>query len=301
MCGIAGFFNRPANWKENIIKMNNRMQHRGPNAQGFWANKDCSVVLGHVRLSILDLSEAGSQPMVSHDGRYVMILNGEIYNYRDLEKKLFIEGRASGFRGHSDTEVLLEYVAVYGFEVALKDSIGMFAVGVYDRREKTFFLGRDRVGEKPLYYGFVGTSFVFASEIGCIYELAERKLEIDRDALTLFFLHGYIPAPYTVYKGIYKMEAGSILEIAEPYEVVGKHKYWDIMEVAQYGLSHRFLETEKDAADELERLLKQSIERQMVADVPVGAFLSGGDRQFRSCGHHAVHVGAESKDVFNWF
>lgn len=276
MCGIAGFFNRPENWKENIIKMNHRMRHRGPNAQGYWTNDDCSAVLGHARLSILDLSDAGSQPMVSHDGRYIMVLNGEIYNYKELEKKLLSEGKVCGFRGHSDTEVFLEYVAAYGFEAALKVGIGMFAVGGYDRQEKVLYLGRDRFGEKPLYYGFIEKSFVFASEIGCIYELADRKIEIDRDALSLFFLYGYIPAPYTIYKGIYKMEAGSILEIAEPYAEVREHKYWDIMETAQYGLSHRFQGTEADAADELERLLKQSIRRQMVADVPVGAFLSGG-------------------------
>lgn len=276
MCGIAGFFNSPENWKDNIIQMNNRMVHRGPDSQKYWSNSDHSAVLGHVRLSILDLSEEGSQPMISHDGRYIMVLNGEIYNYKDLERKLFSEGKVQSFRGHSDTEVLLEYVAAYGFEAALAASIGMFAVGVYDNWEGRFFLGRDRVGEKPLYYGFVGKSFVFASEIGCIYEFAQRKLEIDRDALMLFFLHDYIPAPYTIYKGICKMEAGSILEIAEPYVEIKTYKYWNIMEVAQAGLTHQFKGTEEEATDELERLLKQSIKRQMVADVPVGAFLSGG-------------------------
>lgn len=276
MCGIAGFFNRPKDWKENIMRMNSRMIHRGPDAQEFWANDDNSVVLGHVRLSIMDLSEAGGQPMVSHDERYVMVLNGEIYNYLDLRKKLISEGKVCGFRGHSDTEVLLEYVAAYGFETALSASIGMFAVGVYDRQKKRFFLGRDRIGEKPLYYGFAGNSFVFASEIGCIYEFAGRKMEIDRDALALYFRHGYIPAPYTIYKDICKMEAGSILEIATPYTEIRAYKYWDIMEAARYGLSHRFRGTEEEASDELERLLKQSIGRQMVADVPVGAFLSGG-------------------------
>lgn len=276
MCGIAGFFNKPGNWKENIIRMNNRMVHRGPNAQEYWVNNDGSVVLGHVRLSILDLSDAGSQPMISHDKRYVMVLNGEIYNYKDLQKKLILEGKADSFRGHSDTEVLLEYTAAYGFKAALNASIGMFAVGVYDRLEKRFFLGRDRIGEKPLYYGFIENTFVFASEIGCIYEFAGKKPEIDRDALALYFRHGYIPAPYTIYKNICKMEAGSIIEIAAPYTEIRSYKYWDIMEVAKYGLSNRFCGTEKDAEDQLERLLKQAVGRQMTADVPVGAFLSGG-------------------------
>lgn len=276
MCGIAGFFNRSENWERNIIKMNNRMIHRGPDAQGYWSDSGHSVVLGHVRLSILDLSDAGGQPMVSHDERYVMVLNGEIYNYKDLEEKLAAGGKVNRFRGHSDTEVFLEYIASYGFEAALNASIGMFAVGVYDKQERKLFLGRDRIGEKPLYYGFVGNSFTFASEIGCIYEFAERKMEIDRDALTLYFRHGYIPAPYTIYKGIRKMEAGSILEIVKPFREIRTCKYWDIMEVAQAGLSCRFKGTEKDASDELEQLLRQSIRRQMVADVPVGAFLSGG-------------------------
>lgn len=276
MCGIAGFFNRPQNWKENIIRMNNRIRHRGPDAQDYWVNADQSVVLGHVRLSILDLSPAGNQPMISHDERYVMVLNGEIYNYKDLEKRLIDEKKIEGFRGHSDTEILLEYVAAYGFEEALKASIGMFATGVYDRKEKNFFLGRDRIGEKPLYYGFIGKSFVFASEIGAIYDFAKKEIEIDCDALTLFFRHGYIPAPYTIYKGIYKMEAGSIIEIAEPYTEIRNYKYWDIMEVAKEGAANRFSGNEAEAADELERLLKLSIGRQMIADVPVGAFLSGG-------------------------
>lgn len=275
MCGIAGFFNRPENWKEGIMRMNSRMVHRGPDAQEYWPSDDRNVVLGHARLSILDLSGAGRQPMTSHDGRFVMVLNGEIYNYTDLKKKLLDEGKVLGFHGHSDTEALLEYVAAYGFEAALKASIGMFAVGVYDRREKVFFLGRDRIGEKPLYYGFLGRSFVFASEIGCIHELI-GEMEIDRDALCLFFLHGYIPAPYTIYKGVCKLEAGGILEMKEPYMEFRTHKYWDIMEAAQHGLSHRFQGTRGDAADELERLLRQAIRRQMVADVPVGAFLSGG-------------------------
>ncbi len=276
MCGIAGFLNRPLRWKEDIIRMNRRMAHRGPDAQGYWSDEEHTAVLGHVRLSILDLSDAGSQPMISQNGQYVMVMNGEIYNYRSLRKRLLVEKKVREFRGHSDTEVLLAYMEAYGFEEALKDSIGMFAVGVYDRQNRILRLGRDRIGEKPLYYGFAGKSFVFASEIGCIYELAGKDLEIFRDVLNLYFLHGYIPAPYTIYRGIYKLDAGSIIEIPAPFTEFRIHKYWDIMKAAENGISHRFQGTEDDAADELERILKQAVKRQMAADVPVGAFLSGG-------------------------
>ena len=166
--------------------MNQRMLHRGPDMQDYWCSEDHSIVLGHVRLSILDLSEAGKQPVQSQDGRYVMVWNGEIYNYESLRKKLVMDGRQLLFRGHSDTEVLIEYVAAYGLKEALKASTGMFAAAVFDRRTKKLCLCRDRMGEKPLYYGFLDSGFVFASDIGCIAEIAENSLEISRDALAVF-------------------------------------------------------------------------------------------------------------------
>lgn len=276
MCGISGIFNRQKTWQEDINKMNKRMIHRGPDAQNYWTDEDHDVVLGHVRLSIVDLSDTGNQPMISHDGRYVMVLNGEIYNYVDMRKKLIAEGKVKKFRGRSDTEVLLEYVTAYGFEKALTESIGMFAVGVYDRKERKIYLGRDRIGEKPLYYGFIDDEFVFSSDLGCIYEIAKKNLQIDFDALSLYFKFGYIPAPYSIYRGIKKIEAGSIFEMAYPYKKGKTYKYWDVMKAAKYGEEHLFTGTEKEAVDKLEELLKQSIKRQMVADVPVGAFLSGG-------------------------
>lgn len=276
MCGISGIFNRQKTWQEDINKMNKRMIHRGPDAQSYWTDENHNVVLGHVRLSVVDLSDSGSQPMLSHDKRYVMVLNGEIYNYADMRKKLITEGKAKEFRGHSDTEVLLEYVATYGFKKALTKSIGMFAVCVYDRKEKKIYLGRDRIGEKPLYCGFVDDEFVFSSDLGCIFEIAKEKLQINCDALSLYFKFGYIPAPYTIYKGVQKIEAGSIFEMSYPFTEGKTYKYWDIMKIAKYGEEHQFTGTEKEATDKLEELLMQSIKRQMVADVPVGAFLSGG-------------------------
>lgn len=275
MCGITGFCNNPEKWEQDIIRMNTRIAHRGPDASGVWSDPTHSVTLGHVRLSILDLSESGNQPMVSHDGRYVIVFNGEIYNHSDLSRRLLSENRVRALRGSSDTEILLEYIAAYGFERALKDSIGMFAIGCYDTMERRLYLGRDRIGEKPLYYGFIDGTFAFASEIGSLYSL-NRSLEVDKDVLPLYFRYGYIPAPYSIYKGIRKLEAGCIAEISFPFKNLSVHSYWDIREVALNGQEHPFEGSEEEAADRLEELIKQSVSGQMVADVPVGAFLSGG-------------------------
>lgn len=276
MCGIAGFCNMPENWQENIKKMNDRMQHRGPDAEGIWANEDATVVFGHRRLSILDLSPSGAQPMISRSGRYVMVLNGEIYNFKQIAEKLLDEKFVTVFRGTSDTEVLLEACEAYGFENAVKLTKGMFAIALYDRLEKKLFLARDRVGEKPLYYGFMKGKFIFASDIAVIRQNVNFEEQLDKDALSLYFGHGYIPAPYTVYKNIKKLEAGSILELEVPFQCAREHKYWDMMQIASEGQKNLFTGTEEEAADELERLLKEAIGGQMVADVPVGAFLSGG-------------------------
>lgn len=276
MCGIAGFCNHPANWKENIEKMNDRMYHRGPDAGGIWANEEKSVVLGHRRLSIIDLSENGAQPMHSASGRYVCVFNGEIYNYRTIRDKLLAEKKVAAFRGGSDTEVLLEAFEAYGVRKTLELCKGMFAIALFDRETGRLTLMRDRVGEKPLYYGFVNGSFVFASDIGSIRVLDGFQNEIDTEVLQIYFIHGYIPAPYSIYKNIYKLDAGCILELDAPYDAPNVSSYWSVREAAKYGEAHPFKGTREEAADELERLLKAAIKEQMVADVPVGAFLSAG-------------------------
>lgn len=276
MCGIAGFCNHPANWKENIEKMNNRMHHRGPDAGGIWSSEDKSVVLGHRRLSIIDLSENGAQPMYSASGRYVCVYNGEIYNYRTIRDRLLAEKKVTAFRGGSDTEVLLEAFEAYGVRETLALCKGMFAIALYDRQTKKLTLMRDRVGEKPLYYGFVNGSFVFASDIGSIRVLDGFQNQIDTRILQIYFIHGYIPAPYSIYKDIYKLDAGCILELDAPYDKPEISAYWSVREAAKYGEAHPFKGTREEAADELERLLKAAIKEQMVADVPVGAFLSAG-------------------------
>lgn len=279
MCGIAGFCNWKGDKKKNIEKMKERMLHRGPDAGGSWFSEDGQVVLGHRRLSIVDLSETGAQPMTSHSGRYVIAYNGEIYNYKKIAKKLLEEKRVTAFRGTSDTEVLLEAFESYGVKEAVSLCKGMFAIALYDKKEQALYLLRDRVGEKPLYYGQVGESFVFASDIGSIAALDGFQNPINRAVLDLYFVHGYIPAPYSVYEGIYKLEPGTILKIKLPFnnlENTETESYWSMKEVAKKGQSSLFTGSFTEAADELERLLKASISEQMVADVPVGAFLSAG-------------------------
>lgn len=279
MCGIAGFCNFHGSVKmqeENLEKMKQRMLHRGPDAGGSYVSEDGKVALGHRRLSIVDLSEAGLQPMKSHSGRYVMVYNGEIYNYKKLSQKLLEEKKVDRFRGTSDSEVILEAFEAYGVEETIAQCKGMFAIALYDTKEQKLYLLRDRIGEKPLYYGFMGDTFVFASDVACIAALDGFQNPIHKDVLGIYFIHGYIPAPYSIYEDIYKLEPGCVLEIKSPFKKYDISTYWSIKEVAQHGQEHLFNGAYEEAVDELERLLKASIQDQMMADVPVGAFLSAG-------------------------
>lgn len=279
MCGIAGFCNLDGDWKANMERMNRRMRHRGPDAEGVWASQGGQVALGHQRLSIVDLSANGAQPMESHSGRFVIAFNGEIYNYKKIAAKLTEEKKASAFRGTSDTEVLLEAMEAYGVEQAISMCKGMFAIALYDQKERVLYLLRDRVGEKPLYYGFIGReTFAFASEVGAIAQLDGFRNPVNRKVLDIYFTHGYIPAPYSIYEGIYKLEPGTILTVRAPFgrENVAASAYWSMKEAARKGQTDLFRGSEEEASQELERLLKASIREQMAADVPVGAFLSAG-------------------------
>ena len=285
MCGIAGFCNFRGDWQKNIERMCDKMYHRGPDASGVWASEDHRVVLGHRRLSIVDLSPAGAQPMVSRDGRYVIAYNGEIYNHASIRKKLLAEGKTTGFRGASDTETLLEAAAAYGLKDALKMAKGMFAIALFDRQEHALFLARDRVGEKPLFYGKLkddinntegGDSFVFASDLGSIASLDGFTNPVNADIVGDYMRYGYISAPYTVYRGIWKLEPGKILKVKAPFDKPEIESYWSMTEAAVLGQKNRFRGSEAEAAEELERLLRESVAGQMVADVPVGAFLSAG-------------------------
>lgn len=279
MCGIAGFCNLKCDKQVNIEKMKERMYHRGPDAGGNYFSDDGQVTLGHRRLSIVDLSENGSQPMTSRSGRYVIVFNGEIYNYKKLAKKLTDEGRVTAFKGTSDTEVLLDAFECYGVKETISLCKGMFAIALYDKEEQVLYLLRDRVGEKPLYYGQVKEGFVFASDIGSISVLDGFDNEINTAVLDVYFTHGYIPAPYSVYEKIYKLEPGTVAKVKLPFNNlcdVEIENYWSMKDVAKKGQENLFKGSYAEATSELERLLKASISEQMVADVPVGAFLSAG-------------------------
>ena len=285
MCGIAGFYNNKINRAEVIKKMTDRMVHRGPDAQGHWLDEQSGWTLGHRRLSILDLSESGAQPMVSHSGRFVISYNGEIYNVKELKNKLIndvaISNTSVSFRGTSDTEVLLEGIERYGIKETLKICKGMFAIAVYDREKKTLQLSRDRVGEKPLYYGRVqaegGESFfAFASDIALFKEIPGFRNEMNMDALSYYMLHSYIPAPMSIYQGINKLMPGTILTLRNPDSEPEIEQYWSMVDAAKFGQNNLFTGSEEEATQELERLLRSSISDQMIADVPLGAFLSGG-------------------------
>lgn len=292
MCGIAGLCNFGVHSRENMERMKQRMIRRGPDDGGTWLSDDGTVCLGHRRLSILDLSMEGHQPMISHSGRSVMVFNGEIYNYRELRERLQRDHICAAFRGSSDTEVLLEAVEAYGMEATLAMARGMFAIAVYDTREHTLTLTRDRIGEKPLYYGFVragqdggsavgdGRAFAFASDLGCIRSLEGFANPIRTGVLDIYFVHGYIPAPYTIYQDIYKLVPGTIVTLRAPFgeKDLSTSTYWSIRKVAVNGQKkeNQFKGSREEAANELERLLRRSIRGQMVADVPLGAFLSAG-------------------------
>ena len=280
MCGIAGFCKRPDNWEMNINAMCERMLNRGPDAGGYWSNEDKIVVLGHRRLAIVDLTSSGLQPMHSHSERFTLVYNGEIYNHNMISKKLLEDGKVTQFRGTSDTEVLLEAIEAYGIKETISMCKGMFAIALYDHQNHTITLIRDRIGEKPLYYGFIsshaGKSFAFASDISSIREIQGFDNPVNKEVLQLYFTHGYIPAPYSIYQDIYKLEPGEILTFDVKSQSIKKETYWSMKEVAKHGENHPFQGSKEEASYELERRLKESIQGQMMADVPVGAFLSAG-------------------------
>ncbi len=280
MCGFAGFFSNRTllrdDFKDVLTKVGQTIQHRGPDDSGIWLDKSIGIGLVHRRLSIQDLSPLGAQPMVSPSGRYVMVFNGEIYNFKslriELEKIDFI------FRGHSDTETILAAFDAYGIEKSLQLFSGMFAIAVYDRETRQLTLARDRLGEKPLYYGWMNDYLVFGSELKALQAFPFWEGEINRDALTLLLRHNYIPAPHSIYKGIYKLPPATSVCIKLSKELIG-----NLPEPFHYWSPSRYFEqaentsiTSEEAADQLDGLLREVISEQMISDVPLGAFLSGG-------------------------
>ena len=281
MCGIAGFLNtRAASSAEQLyataMRMGGALQHRGPDDQGAWCDEGAGIAFAHRRLSILDLSRAGHQPMESADGRFVICFNGEIYNHLSVRAELEQIGRAPGWRGHSDTETMLAAFVAWGPEAALRRFVGMFAFALWDHKLKCLYLSRDRIGEKPLYYGWLGGTFTFGSELKALREHPAWRGEIDRGALSLFMRHNYVPAPYSIYSSIYKLLPGNLLRLdlgAREPEIT---PYWSARDMIEDAVSNPFDGDAAAAVEYLEDLLRQAIAGQMIADVPVGAFLSGG-------------------------
>ncbi len=283
MCGITGFLDlqstRTFEELESIVRpMADTLSHRGPDDFGFWVDAALGLALGHRRLSIIDLSPLGRQPMASADGRYVITYNGEIYNFPGLRKEL--EGLGESFRSTSDTEVLLVAISRWGLEEALKRGRGMFALALWDREERVLSLARDRVGEKPLYYGWQGKTFLFGSELKALRQWPGFQGMIDRNSLALFLRLHYVPAPYSIYQGMHKLPPGTFLRLPweemTPGECPAPIPYWSARKVVEEEHRAPFAGSTAQALEELDWLLKDAIKQQMVADVPLGALLSGG-------------------------
>ena len=265
---------------EQLTKMSDTIVHRGPDDAGYWIDAEAGVALSARRLCILDLSPAGHQPMASASGRYVIAYNGEIYNHRDLRQQIDAAGRlpAIPFRGHSDTEVLLSAIERWGLRGTLERCIGMFAFALWDRQARVLHLVRDRLGEKPLYYGWLDSDFVFGSELKALRRHHRWRQTVDPDALALFLRYQYVPGPYSIYTGIKKLPPGSVLSL--PWPAIGSQpepvEYWSARAAVATGLAEPFSDSEAAAVDQLDGLLRSAVSWQMLADVPVGAFLSGG-------------------------
>ena len=278
MCGIAGFVGAASDFAgSNSDAIAERMalslSHRGPDDQGIWRDAEAGAALVHRRLSIIDLSPAGHQPMLSADGRFVMSYNGEVYSYQPIAAELAASGHK--FRGHCDTEVILESFAVNGIEPTLKRMIGMFAIALWDRRERTLTLVRDRLGIKPLYWAKFGDLFLFGSELKALRAHPGWTPHIDRNAVAAFMRHNYIPAPHTIYEGVHKLEPGAVLTL--PWQGEPQiSRFWDARAVARNGMLRPLEGTDAELTEQLETLLQDAVGRRMIADVPLGAFLSGG-------------------------
>jgi len=285
MCGIAGFWGKngasaSGEFMRTVEAMTAAITHRGPDSAGYWVDASIGLALGHRRLSILELSSDGHQPMTSACGRYVIAFNGEIYNHLELRKELAARGKEPLWRGHADTETLLACFSAWGIERTLNATVGMFALALWDIEDRVLTLARDRLGEKPLYYGWQGGTLLFGSELKALKAHPDFHAGMDRDALTLLLRHNCIPAPYSIYQGIRKLMAGHYLSISfsdgRVSQSVSPQAWWRYNDVVTAGLARPFAGSDAEAVDELEDHLSNSVKLQMLADVPVGAFLSGG-------------------------
>lgn len=279
MCGFTGFIAPDfSDAQARLVAMNDAIRHRGPDDSGVWLDEAAHIALGHRRLSIVDLSPAGHQPMVSNSGGLIIAFNGEIYNFRELRDRLESEGHVSEWRGHSDTEVLLAGFEAWGVHETLLQATGMFAFALWNRGTRRLTLGRDRMGEKPLYYGWqgegAGRCFLFGSELGALAAHPTCERRVNRDVLVHFLRHGHVGENYSIYEKVHKLPAGTTAEISLEHPEPVISRYWSLSDIA--ARPARDAVDPEEMTDQLEQLLRQAVSQQMLADVPIGAFLSGG-------------------------
>ena len=282
MCGIAGIFDPgrtlpPEDLARQVEEMTAALAHRGPDAEGQWSAPEYGIAFGHRRLAVVELGAQGAQPMVSRSGRWVVTYNGELYNYRDLRRQLATHGVE--FRGGSDTEVLVEAVDRWGLDKTLDAAEGMFGFALWDRDLRHLHLVRDRFGEKPLYYGWIGRAFAFGSELKALCRVRGFSPDIDRDAVALYLRHNCVPAPHTIYRGLSKLLPGQRVCLdmeSRPGHAPTSHAYWSARDAIDAARGRPIDEPDRSLVDRLESVLSDSVAARMVADVPVGAFLSGG-------------------------
>ena len=277
MCGIAGFLQPPSRaadvLTDAVRRMGDAIQHRGPDAGDTWVDASAGVALAQRRLSIIDLSPAGAQPMVSSGGSHVIVYNGEVYNFAEIRKEL--ESCGIRFRGHSDTEVILEACVLWGVDRTVKSLIGMFAFALWDCRERTVTLVRDRLGIKPLYWSLHNDNFLFGSELKAMQSHPDCPRALNNDAVADYLRFGFLAGADSIYRGIQRLEPGCRLT----YQAGGSpriEQFWSLDTVVQQGEANPFTGSDTEAVDALESLLDDAVSRRMVADVPLGAFLSGG-------------------------
>ena len=293
MCGVTGFLTGDAavlsDAREVVSRMTLAIQHRGPDDSDAWVDAHAGIALGHRRLAVVDLSAAGHQPMFSASNRYVAVFNGEIYNHLELRTELVSAGAAPAWRGHSDTETLLAGFEHWGIETTLTKTVGMFAIALWDTVERCLYLARDRFGEKPLYYGWVGASFVFASELKALRAYPRFRNDLCREALAQYLRFMYVPAPRSIHEGIYKLEPGCLLRVGAksgtapsmPLRPPATHgavrltRWWSMAAAVEAGAADP-IRDEAEALELLENRLLEAVKLQSISDVPLGAFLSGG-------------------------
>ncbi|RYF51617.1 MAG: asparagine synthase (glutamine-hydrolyzing), partial [Cytophagaceae bacterium] len=283
MCGLVGFFGGSSSSEEmaaQLVRMTDAIEHRGPDAAGHWFDVSSAVAFGHRRLAIVELSDAGAQPMVSFSGRYVIAFNGEIYNHLELRDDPEMAVRCIAWRGHSDTETLLNSFEVWGIVETVRRAVGMFAFAIWDRKLRVLTLGRDRFGEKPMYYGRFGTGaaavFLFASELKSFNAYRGFKGDVDRDSLCMFMRHGNVGCDRTIYRDVLKLLPGTLLTLSDAASEPSIEVYWSMAQVAESGVVNRFKGSTADALENLESIASRAVRQQMMSDVPLGAFLSGG-------------------------